>query len=78
MVVFYNPHIIDDFSSLLREKSTRKKILTKNVILSLWTQFIKLDHLKPIIRQRKQQNGAPPFSQYLSPVGGGKHYHITF
>ena len=53
MVVFYNPHIIDDFSSLLREKSTRKKNLTKNVILSLWTQFIKLDHLKPIIRQRK-------------------------
>lgn len=25
-----------------------------------------------------QQNCAPPFSQYLSPVGGGEHYHIIF
>ena len=53
MVVFYNPHIIDDFSALLREKKHEEKNLTKNVILSLWTQFIKLDHLKPIIRQRE-------------------------
>ena len=29
-------------------------------------------------KAKETQQNCAPFSQYLSPVGGGKHYHIIF
>ena len=78
MVVFCNPHIIDDFSSLLREKARGKKFNQECYSFVVDTVY-KVGSSKTDNKAKEtQQNCAPPFSQYLSPVGGGKHYHIIF